>query len=281
MSAAILERAAAFLAVRGFSKPDGAVLLPPGLQEVFSGSIAKDVSIRDIPDLAALDRSAGGVGSVAGGEALGRVGLLELNGARILQFFGLAGVIPFVRLSRSLGAPWLALVAEGVALRGPFEAGDAVFVTDHIQWIGENPLIGSNDDRIGPRFPDMSNAYSARLRSRGATAARAAGIACREGVLVGFPHARAVTPAEARMLALAGGDFVAAGIVPAAIAAVHCGLEVMGIVGIESVAASGPPPGDAAAEARKPASLDAGMGRAAIRSKIGAIIQGLLRGDTA
>jgi purine nucleoside phosphorylase len=134
-----------------------------------------------------------------------------------------------VRAVRALGASWIALLGAAIAVRPGYEPGDVVFVTDHLSWIGDNPLIGPNDDRIGPRFPDMTEVYSTRLRELGERAARGARIPVREGVLASLETPRAVTPAEGRMLLNVGADLVAASIVPAAILAVHAGLEVLAL----------------------------------------------------
>jgi purine-nucleoside phosphorylase len=108
--------------------------------------------------------------------------------------------------------------------------------TDHINLLG-NPLVGPNDDRVGPRFPDMSEVYSRRLRDIAGAAAQARGVAIERGVYVALTGPTYETPAEIRYLRGIGGDAVGMSTVPEAIAARHMGLEVLGLSCITNMAA--------------------------------------------
>jgi len=112
-----------------------------------------------------------------------------------------------------------------------------MLITDHLNLTGRNPLVGPNDDELGPRFPDMSEAYSRRLRAIARETAREQGLELREGVYAGLLGPSYETPAEIRMLRALGADAVGMSTVAEVIAARHCGLDVLGISCISNMAA--------------------------------------------
>jgi len=132
-----------------------------------------------------------------------------------------------IRLLAGLGLRTLILSNAAGGLDPQFQPGDLMLITDHINFTGCNPLIGANLDRIGPRFPDMSAAYSPRLRKLAVRTALADGIALRRGVYAGVLGPSLETAAETRMLRLLGADAVGMSTVMEVIAAVHAGLEVL------------------------------------------------------
>lgn len=116
-------------------------------------------------------------------------------------------------------------------------AGDLVLLSDHINLTGQSPLHGPNDDRLGPRFPDMSEVYSPELRAVAHEAAEAAGTSLREGVYAWFTGPSYETPAEVRMAKRVGADLVGMSTVPEAVAARHMGASVVGISLVTNLAA--------------------------------------------
>jgi purine-nucleoside phosphorylase len=110
-------------------------------------------------------------------------------------------------------------------------------IDDHINLLGTNPLIGPNDERIGPRFPDMTEVYSRRLRDIADAAGLAAGVRLQHGIYVALHGPSYETPAEIRFLRTIGADAVGMSTVPEAIAARHMGLEVLGLSCISNMAA--------------------------------------------
>ena len=110
-----------------------------------------------------------------------------------------------------------------------WSAGELVLLADHINLLGDNPLIGSNDDGLGPRFPDMSEPYDPGLRELARAVARDMKITLREGVYVAVPGPNLETPAEYRFLRTIGADVVGMSTVPEVIVAVHGGMKVLGV----------------------------------------------------
>lgn len=115
--------------------------------------------------------------------------------------------------------------------------GDLVLIRDHLNLAGRNPLVGANDDRLGPRFPDMSAVYPAELRRLARRAAARAGVELKEGVYAWFLGPSFETPAEVQMARRLGADLVGMSTVPEAIAVRHMGGQVLGISLVTNLAA--------------------------------------------
>ncbi|ENZ9219962.1 purine-nucleoside phosphorylase [Enterococcus hirae] len=118
-----------------------------------------------------------------------------------------------------------------------FVPGDLMLITDHINFTGQNPLIGPNEDEIGPRFPDMSEAYTLAYREVAKEAASQLDLTLKEGVYMGYSGPTYETPAEIRMSRTMGADAVGMSTVPEVIVAAHSGLKVLGISCITNLAA--------------------------------------------
>ncbi|HEU4883053.1 MAG TPA: purine-nucleoside phosphorylase [Longimicrobium sp.] len=134
-----------------------------------------------------------------------------------------------VRVMRALGADTL-LVSNACGGMHPFWApGELVLIADHINLLGDNPLIGPNADELGPRFPDMSQPYDLQLQKLAVEVALERKITLRRGVYVAVPGPNLETRAEYRMLRVMGADVVGMSTVPEVIVAVHGGMRVMGV----------------------------------------------------
>jgi purine-nucleoside phosphorylase len=134
-----------------------------------------------------------------------------------------------VRVMRALGAGTLVVSNACGGMHPYWDAGDLVLIADHINLLGGNPLVGPNDDAVGPRFPDMSDPYDAELQRLAVEVALARGITLRRGVYVAVPGPNLETRAEYRMLRTIGADVVGMSTVPEVIVAVHAGMRVMGV----------------------------------------------------
>lgn len=142
-----------------------------------------------------------------------------------------------VRLLARLGAKTVIITNAAGGISDNLQPGDLMIIKDHINLMGSNPLIGPNLESMGPRFPDMSNAYDAGLRALARRVADKLGIAVGEGIYTAMTGPSYETPAEVRMLGAAGADAVGMSTIPEVIAAVHAGLKVLGISCISNLAA--------------------------------------------
>ncbi|MBB72979.1 MAG: purine-nucleoside phosphorylase [Planctomycetaceae bacterium] len=133
-----------------------------------------------------------------------------------------------VRVMKSLGAQLLVVSNACGGMNPNYREGDVMVIEDHINLMGDNPLIGINDDRLGPRFPDMSQPYDAALIQRALSVARREDIVAHQGVFVAVSGPNLETRAEYRFLRGIGADVVGMSTVPEVIVAAHCGLPVVG-----------------------------------------------------
>jgi purine-nucleoside phosphorylase len=206
-----------------------AIILGTGL-----GNLAHDIAIeaeipyRDIPGFpaATVESHAGKLicGTLAGRPVAAMAGRFHhYEGYTLHQI-----AFP-VRVLRALGAQVLIVSNACGGMHPLWAPGDLVLITDHINLLGDNPLVGENDAAVGPRFPDMSEPYDPALRQLAREAALARRIPLREGVYAAVTGPNLETRAEYRWLRAIGADVVGMSTVPEVIAAVHCGMRVLGI----------------------------------------------------
>ncbi|MBI1944321.1 MAG: purine-nucleoside phosphorylase [Deltaproteobacteria bacterium] len=176
----------------------------------------------------------------------GRLVAGSVGGARVLLMQGrvhryegytAAQVVFPVRVLHALGVRRLIVTNAAGGIGDGFVPGDLMLIEDHLNLTGDNPLVGANDARFGPRFPDMSDAYSARLREEADKVAAERSLALRRGVYAGLLGPSYETPAEIRMLKTLGAHAVGMSTVHEVIAANHLGTEVLGISCITNLAA--------------------------------------------
>ena len=150
--------------------------------------------------------------------------------------YGMGVMTSAVRTMKLLGCEMLFVTNAAGSLRPEVDAGSLVAITDHINLLPGTPMIGANDDRFGPRFFSMSNAYDADIRNLVKDTAAAKGITLHEGVFVAYPGPNFETAAEIRMMSRLGADTVGMSVVPEVISARHCGLKVTGVSVITNLA---------------------------------------------
>jgi purine-nucleoside phosphorylase len=151
--------------------------------------------------------------------------------------YPMAQVVFPIRVFQLLGIKNLIATNAAGGINHGFVSGDLMLISDHINFSGQNPLIGKNEELFGPRFPDMTRAYDARLKSITKQAAKESGLSLKEGVYAMMSGPSFETPAEIRMLRLLGADAVGMSTVPEIITAAHCGMAAMGLSCISNMAA--------------------------------------------
>ncbi|RPF55711.1 purine-nucleoside phosphorylase [Aquisalibacillus elongatus] len=142
-----------------------------------------------------------------------------------------------VRVMKALGVEKLVVTNAAGGINESFNPGDLMIINDHINMMGDNPLIGPNDDDLGPRFPDMSQAYNRELIQLAKQCGEDLNLELREGVYVGNTGPTYETGSEVKMLRTLGGDAVGMSTVPEVIVANHAGIDVLGISCISNMAA--------------------------------------------
>jgi purine-nucleoside phosphorylase len=235
----VSDRAAAVERIRRASalEPRVGVILGSGL-----GGLADDLEGRvEIPydDLPGwpLSTAVGHAGVLALGEVEG-VAVAVLKGrAHLYEGHPPERVVFGVRVLGGLGVEMLVVTNAAGAIAERFRPGMLVLVSDHVNLLGTSPLVGPNDDTLGPRFPDMTNAYDPGLRAAAREAAARIGLELPERVFAGWLGPAFETPAEIRMLRTLGADLVGMSTVPEVLAARHLGLRVLAVSSVTNMAA--------------------------------------------
>jgi purine-nucleoside phosphorylase len=214
-----------------------AIVLGSGL-----GAFAEDltdvveISYQEIPGFA---RST--VQGHAGRLVIGRVGEITIAAMQgrfhFYEGYSLQEVTFPIRVLKLLGVRTLVLTNAAGALQMEFMPGSLMVLSDHLNLLGDNPLRGENDERFGPRFPDLTSVYARRLQDMVIDEATAMGIEVRRGIYAALSGPSYETPAEIHMLRGLGADVVGMSTVPEAIVARHMDMQVLGISCITNLAA--------------------------------------------
>jgi purine-nucleoside phosphorylase len=226
---AAAEAAADVVRARFGTRPDAAIILGTGL-----GALASEIdadAVIEYGDLPGFPLST--VESHAGRLLCGRLGgkvVVAMQGRfHRYEGYSLQQVTFPVRVMRALGAQTLIVSNACGGLHPLWSSGDLMLMADHINFLGDSPLIGPNDDELGPRFPDLSSAYDAALRAIARAVATERKIVLREGVYVAVAGPNLETRAEYRMLRAIGADVVGMSTVPEVLVAIHAGMRVLGL----------------------------------------------------
>jgi purine-nucleoside phosphorylase len=232
-----VEEAAQSIRARCGALPETAIVLGSGLGD-FADTLLEAIATPygEIPHWPA-SKVIGHAGRLVVGMVAGKH-IAALSGrAHFYEGHDLGTVVFATRVMARLGVKQIILTNAAGGINTTFAQGALMVIDDHINMLGTNPLIGPNDDRFGPRFPDMSEVYSARLRRIADQAARARDVPVSHGVYIAVHGPSYETPAEIRFFRTIGADAVGMSTVPEAIAARHMGLEVLGISCITNMAA--------------------------------------------
>ena len=228
---------AADLLTRRIGAPEVAVVLGSGLGAFASAlADARVIPYSEIPQWPA-SAVIGHAGTLVAGTLAGR-SVAALSGrAHYYEGHSLQAATFATRVMGLLGVRTLLLTNAAGGINLDFKPGTLMVIDDHINLMGSSPLFGPNDERFGERFPDMTEAYSTRLRRMADDAARARGVAVAHGVYVAMHGPSYETPAEIRFLRTIGADAVGMSTVPETIVGRHMGMEVLGISCITNPAA--------------------------------------------
>jgi len=231
-----LDEAVAYLRTRTALQPTTGVVLGSGLG-AFADDLSDTVAVAfsSIPHFPA-STVAGHGGALVLGRCAGLPVAVMKGRVHYYEGYSLADVVFPVRVLGRLGVKTLVVTNAAGAINALFRPGELMVIEDHVNLLG-NPLVGPNEDAIGPRFPDMSEAYDRRLRDAAQRACAEAGVVGHRGVYVAMTGPSYETPAEIRMARALGADAVGMSTVPEVIAARHMGLRVVGLSCLTNMAA--------------------------------------------
>jgi len=223
------REAAAFLRARGFGTPAVGLILGSGLDEL-ADQLAEPITIPfgEIPHFP-VSTVGFHSGQLVAGTLAGRPVVVMRGRVHFYEGYSMQAVAFPVRVLRALGVPTLIITSAVGGLHPLYREGDLVVVADHINLMGDNPLIGPNEEELGPRFPDMSEPYDRALSELAVGAALRAGITLHRGVFVGVAGPNLETRAEYRFLRMIGADVVGMSLIPENLAAVHGGMNVLAL----------------------------------------------------
>jgi purine-nucleoside phosphorylase len=224
-----IEAAAAAIRATWKETPHAGVILGTGLGNLASQiDVAATLEYKDIPHFPVSTVTSHRSRLVCG--RLEGVPIVAMEGRfHAYEGYSLREITLPVRVMKRLGAQLLILSQAAGGMNPNYRNGDIMIIDDHINLMGDNPLVGINDDRLGPRFPDMSQPYDPALIDKGLEIARRENFVAHRGVTVAVTGPNLETRAEYRFLRQIGADVVGMSTVPEAIVAVHAGLRIFGL----------------------------------------------------
>ncbi|WP_456278441.1 purine-nucleoside phosphorylase [Bacillus sp. AK128] len=237
MEKSVVEQSANYIKEKLDKTPKVGLILGSGLG-VLAEEIKNQITIpyHEIPEFP-VSTVEGHAGQLVIGDLEG-VQVVAMQGRfHFYEGYSLHKVTFPVRVMKEIGVETVIVTNAAGGVNTAFNPGDLMLITDHINNMSQNPLIGKNDPEFGVRFPDMSNAYCPELQKKAKAVASKLGIDLKEGVYLGNTGPSYETPAEIRMIRKLGGDAVGMSTVPEVIIARHAGLRVLGISCISNMAA--------------------------------------------
>lgn len=246
MTSPEISAAAEFIRRQTDSQPRIGLILGSGLNPLAEAIDSPTIiPTGDIPHWP-ISTVPGHVGRLVIGELEGQPVLVLQGRTHFYEGYPMERVTLPVRVMVALGIEILIVTNAAGGLNPSFTPGDLMLIRDHLNFpgmAGNNPLRGPNDEAIGPRFPDMTQAYDPALRDMARRAAAEASVVLREGVYAYVAGPSFETPAELRFLQMAGGDAVGMSTAPEVVVAHHAGVRVLGISTIANLALPDPLPG--------------------------------------
>jgi purine-nucleoside phosphorylase len=264
-----IEESSRFIGGQIKEKPRVALILGTGLGGLVENiSITQAIPYREIPHFP-HSTVEGHKGRLIFGRWAGKSILAMQGRVHFYEGYPLTRVTFPVRVMRKLGVEVLVISNAAGGLNPLFSPGDVMVISDHINFMGQNPLVGPNLEAFGPRFPDMSAVYDRSLIDLAEQAALEEKIILHKGIYVGVSGPSLETPAETRFLRMIGADAVGMSTIPEAIVGVHCGLRILAFSAISNV--NDP-------DCMKPASLEEILANASLAGrKLGKILERVQR----
>ena len=237
MDLSYYEASAAYLRTIVSQPPEIGIVLGSALGS-FSASLEDPVSVdyRDIPNFL-TSTVASHAGKLIFGTVAGKRVVCMSGRFHYYEGYDFEQLSIPVRVLRLLGIRALIVTNAAGGVNLDYRPGDLMLIRDHIKLMGASPMRGKNDERIGPRFFDVSRMYSPELRAMARQESEGCGLTVHEGVYFYMPGPQFETPAEIRAIRILGGDAVGMSTVTEALTAAHCGLPVLGISVITNMAA--------------------------------------------
>lgn len=232
-----LNDTTAFIKEQGVGNIDFGLILGSGLGELAEEIENKIVIPYEMIPHFPVSTVVGHAGQLVYGDLSGKKVLAMQGRFHYYEGHSMQTITYPVRVMAALDAHSLVVTNACGGVNESFTPGDLMLITDHINYMGDNPLMGPNDDEIGPRFPDMSQAYNQEYRDKAKQVAEEKGLHIKEGVYMAFSGPTYETPAEIRFARTIGADAVGMSTVPEVIVAVHSGLKVLGVSCITNLAA--------------------------------------------
>jgi len=224
-----IDEAVSYLKGRTKLVPEVAVILGTGLGTLAEGlKVETTISYREIPHFSASTVESH-KGELLFGRLAGRPAVVMSGRVHFYEGYSMRQVSFPVRVMQALGAHTLVVSNACGGMNPLMNAGDIMVVTDHINLMGDNPLIGPNDESLGPRFPDMSQPYDRGLIRLAEDVALAEGLKIQKGVFVAVAGPNLETAAEYRFLRGIGADVVGMSLIPENLVAVHGGMRVVAL----------------------------------------------------
>jgi purine-nucleoside phosphorylase len=268
-----IEAAAAKIQNAWGETPHAGVILGTGLGDLAAQiDVAATLDYKDIPHFLTSTVTSHRSRLVCG--RLEGVPIVAMEGRfHAYEGYPLREITLPVRVMKRLGAKLLVLSQAVGGMNPHYQSGDVMILDDHINLMGDNPLVGVNDDRLGPRFPDMSQPYDLALIEKGLEIARRENFVAHRGVTVAVTGPNLETRAEYRFLRQIGADVVGMSTVPEAIVAVHAGLRTFGLAVVTDMCLP---------DALKPAVIEHIIAVAnSAEPKLRALVSGILQYDAA